>query len=305
MDTLLLDTDPGSDDAVALALALASPAVDLVGATTVAGNTTVDNATRNALAVLSHLGGGDVPVARGCDRPLADELSTIEHIHGPGGLHGEIPDADADPVDEHAVEFMIDRAREHGGDLTIAAVGPLTNLAAALAVEPALPELVGEIRVMGGAAFVGGNATPAAEFNFYTDPVAASRVVRDARPTLAGLDVTNRATFPPGTVADLAERNPRLRAVASWIGYTEDPSSDGRDESPPAHDALVVADLLGDVLDYGEYRLEVDTSGGPSHGNLLAHDPDGAGGEPTATVATGVDVERFRELVLDALRRIE
>jgi inosine-uridine nucleoside N-ribohydrolase len=152
---LLLDVDPGNDDAIALFIALAAYDIDGVGVTTVAGNTTVDNATQNTLSLLELVDRTNVPVAKGAYRPLADELEIAEHVHGPDGLpevvRKDLSDPVTEPIDQHAVDFILEQADDHGDDLTIAALGPQTNIALALVKDPTLPNMVEDIYQMGGA----------------------------------------------------------------------------------------------------------------------------------------------------------
>lgn len=294
--SLLIDTDPGCDDALALLLALESD-LDIVGLTTVAGNASIENTTRNALALLDFLD-SDLPVARGADRPLVKEQDTAEFIHGAGGLKGDLPDPSRKPVDRSGAEFIVERAREDG-NLTIAAIGPLTNLALALAIEPDLPNYLDEVCVMGGAARSPGNRTPAAEANLHADPDAASRVLQSARPTFVGLGVTMRATLDPATL-NLA--GPRGEIVEEWLTYYPDEVREryGLAHSP-IHDAAVIAGLTDEVLTTEERALEIDTSEGPCRGALLS-DEYGVTGEPeNGAVATEIDVERFRELMRAAI----
>ncbi|MDY6819884.1 MAG: nucleoside hydrolase [Halobacteriales archaeon] len=300
---LLLDVDPGCDDAVALSVAAASPAIDLVGVSTVAGNTTIDNATRNALAILEYVEAEDIPVAKGSHRPIADELETAEWVHGPGGLRGDIPDPEESTVSTTGPEFIVEQAHEYGEELVIAAVGPLSNLAVALALEPDLPEIVDEIYFMGGAAFVGGNVTPMAEFNMYNDPPAGERVAQDADARMVGLDVTNDGTLTGETIVDLGAKSETLRTVATWLGYADTLEESELEDNPSIHDAVVVADLIGDVLTFEEYYVEIDTTGGPSHGAVVCDQRGVMDEEPNTTVAVDIDVERFREIVVDALER--
>ena len=161
---ILIDCDPGHDDAIAILLALASPEVDLLGVTTVAGNQTLEKTTANALRVLEFAGRGDIPVAAGADRPLVREPYVAEYVHGESGLDGpDLPPPQGSPVGQHAVDFLAERV----ADATLFAVGPLTNVALLLALHPeARPE---RIVVMGGA-IAEGNVTPAAEFNVWADP---------------------------------------------------------------------------------------------------------------------------------------
>ncbi|GAA0306330.1 nucleoside hydrolase [Halarchaeum salinum] len=297
---VLFDTDPGCDDAVMLAAALGHAAIDVVGVTTVCGNTTVENTTHNARAILE-LGGYDVPVARGCARPLVDELATAEWIHGGGGIRGDLPYPSGNIGDEHAADVIVRQAREHGDDLTIAAVGPLTNLALALAKEPTLPEIVDDIYVMGGAALAGGNVTPVAEANFHNDPAAASRVVQDAHPRMVGLDVTNDATIPFERIESYEERGGVFETIAAWLRYPAD-AIDVDETGPSIHDAAVLADLVDpDTLDFADYYCEIDTSGGPSHGSVVC-DQHGVYDEaPNTAVALDIDDARYREVVDEGL----
>lgn len=296
---VLFDTDPGCDDAVMLAMALGHDAIDVVGCSTVCGNSTVENTTRNALAVLEH-GGFDVPVARGCDRPLVDALTTAEWIHGEDGLRGDLPEPSAEVIDQHGAEFIVEQARRRD-ELTIAAVGPPTNLALALAMEPALPEMVEEIFLMGGAAFESGNVTPAAEANFHNDPAAASRVIQDAGAKMVGLDVTNGASPTPETVETYEETGGGFGTVAEWVGYPE--AAQGAGQAPLAvHDAVVAAAIIDPaVITFEEYFCEVDTSGGPSHGAVVCDEHGIQDADPNTSVAVDLDVERFRDIFESAI----
>jgi purine nucleosidase len=302
---LLLDVDPGCDDAAMLAMALASERIEVVGVTTVAGNATLPDTTRNTLTVLDLLDRPDVPVVPGCDRPLVEPLETAEGVHGDGGLPGERPDPGIDSREGDAVSFIRERSRAME-DLTLVATGPLTTVAAALAIDPALPERLDAIHVMGGAVSVGGNASAAAEYNFYADPAAAARVVRGASPRVVGLDVTERATLRPETIEALVEREDPLRTVAGWLAYAtpEAIAREGLDRGRPLHDPLVLVDLLAGVLEFEPAALEVDHGPGISRGALLRDEPVDATRdppEPNAEVALDVDVTAFREATLDLL----
>lgn len=293
---VLLDVDPGCDDAVMLAMALGSSAVEVVGVTTVAGNSTVENTTHNALSILAMADRTDVPVASGCPRPLVDDLSPAEWIHGEDGIRGEMPTPEADPVAATAPEFLIEKCHEYGSELTVAAVGPLTNVAVALAQDPSIPEVVDELYLMGGAAMTAGNATPVAEANFHNDPAAASRVLQSGSPKMVGLDVTNSATVAPDYPDRLAESSPAGRTVASWFDYPEEVLAFTDDsEGPAIHDAAVVADLAGNVLDFESYHAEVDTTGGPSHGAVVCDRYGVTGETPNVAVATDIDRAAFRD----------
>ena len=305
--SVLIDTDPGNDDAVLLALALSADGVDVDAVTTVAGNVGLDDTTRNARAILDWFGRSDVPVAPGAAAPLVRELDDASHVHGGGGLHGHPPEPVTDTTATAAATTIVERARARPGELTLLAVGPLTNVALALALEPELPDLLDDLYVMGGAAFVSGNATPSAEYNFYADPEAAHRVVRDAAPKIVGLDVTNHATVPPETVREWADGAEPFRTMASWMAYAapEDVEDALAEEGQMrSHDAVVGVDLLSDVLTFESYPATVETCGS-CRGALVCDDRDHADESPNAQVAIDVDADRFRETLLGTLETAE
>ncbi|ELY41189.1 nucleoside hydrolase [Natronorubrum tibetense] len=304
---VLIDTDPGCDDAVAILTALERSDLEVVGLTTVHGNAPVSETTENARSILELVERTDVPIARGADRPLAVPLRTSEHIHGEGGIRGDVPTptAASRPVDEHAAKFIVEQARAHEGELTLAAIGPLTNVALAHAMEPDLPDLLDELVVMGGAAFSSGNVTPLAEANFHTDPHAAHRVVRDCSPTLVGLDVTAKAAVPPAAVESLPRDDLLGRAVSEWLTYYGDEQLEQYGiESAAIHDALVIAGLVDDgVLETERYPMEVGIDSDIARGALVC-DRNGVRGEqPNGSVALEADYERFREIVSASLER--
>ncbi|MFM2355507.1 MAG: hypothetical protein RLZZ528_1243, partial [Pseudomonadota bacterium] len=177
---IIIDTDPGQDDAVAILLALASPELDLLGITAVAGNVPLALTAKNARVVCELAGRTDIPVFAGCDAPLRRPLVTAEHVHGKTGLDGiALPDPTMSLQDRHAVDFIIETLRaEAAGTVTLCPLGPLTNIAAAMQRAPEIVPRIAEIVLMGGGYFEGGNITPAAEFNIYVDPEAADIVFR-------------------------------------------------------------------------------------------------------------------------------
>lgn len=330
---VLIDTDPGVDDAIALTTALGHPDLSVIGLTTVAGNTTLANTTRNALSILTMAGRTDVPVAAGCERPLVGDLTTAEWVHGEGGLRGDLPAPEAAPVDAHAADFIADAAREHGDDLVVVGIGPPTNLALALAREPDLPSRVSDIYLMGGAFRGPGNVTPAAEANFHNDPEAASRVVEDGSPRLVGLDVTEQATVPRERVRrhggdlgnqtpdDRGDQNPNdcgdqppddrgpvedgpLATVDEWLNYPDESLDFRPDGAHVVHDTAVVADVAADVLEFDRYAVEVDTTDGPSRGASVADLRDVTGHAPNAWVATDIDVQTYRDVVIENTLRL-
>ena len=238
---VLLDVDTGIDDAMAIALAVRSPWLEVVGITTVAGNVTVDRTTDNTLRVLSWLGADEIPVARGMAGPLVRTLRDAALVHAESGLgHFEPPPSRASVRSETAPEFMLRRLREHDGALTLVCTGPLTNLAVALGLEPDLPRLVRRLVIMGGAFTVPGNVTTAAEFNIHVDPEAAAAVARsEFEATWIGLDVTHQVPLARdewSTLADSGEPESLLVYQACRYSF----ATRGV-ERFPLHDPLAVA----------------------------------------------------------------
>jgi inosine-uridine nucleoside N-ribohydrolase len=292
---VILDCDPGHDDAIALLLALASPELELVGVTTTHGNQTLEKTTDNALRVLALVERTDVPVAMGADRPLQRELHVAAHVHGETGLDGpELPARASDPVAQHAVDFLVEHATS---ETVLVAVGPLTNIA--LALERGLDQ--GRIVLMGGA-IAEGNMTPAAEFNIWADPEAAQRVFHSGLAvTMIGLDVTHGALLTPvwadrfreagrvGTfVADLVEFFKQYHArTYGWDGA-------------PIHDAVALAHAIRPGLVTTErMNVEVELESELTRGRTVADRWHRTDREPNADVGVAVDAEAFFELLLE------
>ena len=292
---IVLDCDPGHDDAIALLLALASPEVELVGVTTVHGNQTLEKTTENALRVLELVGRGDVPVAAGADRPLVRDLHVAAHVHGESGLDGpELPAATARPVEQHAVDFLLQHVDE---EVVLVPTGPLTNVA--LALERGLRAQ--RIVLMGGA-IAEGNMTPAAEFNIWADPEAAQSVFRSGLPvTMIGLDVTHRALLTPpwaerfraagrvGTfVAELVEFFKRYHErTYGWDGA-------------PIHDAVALAQAFRpDLVRTEHVNVEVETESELCRGRTVVDRWRRTERPPNADVGVDVDGDAFFELLLE------
>ena len=206
--SILFDTDPGVDDAMALLFALASPEIDVVGLTTIFGNVHTATATENALRLLDFAGRDDIPVAHGADRPLHVPLDYVaDFVHGVDGfgdIKTPLPASSRQPVDGSAAQFIVETIMARPGEITLVPVGPLTNMALALALEPRIAENVAEVVVMGGAATVNGNVNPAAEANIHHDPHAADRVFTAPWPvTMVGLDVTMQTVMTQDYLASL------------------------------------------------------------------------------------------------------
>ncbi|XVH33381.1 nucleoside hydrolase (plasmid) [Haloferacaceae archaeon DSL9] len=305
---LLLDVDPGCDDAIALFVALADESIDVVGVTTVMGNTTIENTTRNALSLLEFVGRTDVPVAKGAARPFSDPLVTAEEIHGADGLPPSVMDTLPEPTTEtieaSAVEFIIDQAYEHGDDLTIAAVGPQTNLALAIATEPSLPDLVGDIYMMGGALKTTGNVTPQASFNMYVDAPAAARVIQDASPKLVGLDVTEHVYVPIEEIQRLMSESEPLATMGKILEFSVDEvrTKFGFDGGL-ASDAVVLSDIVSNSLTFENAYVEIDTTGGPSNGSTIFDEHNTYKKKPNCQVALAVDGDAYENTVVNSLEK--
>ena len=217
MTKYIIDTDPGTDDAVAFIDALNSPELDILALTTVGGNASLEDTTRNALDLMAHLGHPDMPVYRGADVPLTGVFPFAYDFHGPGGLSAPVPASQAAPRPEPAADYIQQAALEHSGDLTVIALGPLTNIAQAFIDSPDLRDHIKELIVMGGAVEVPGNITPHAEFNTYCDPHAANVVFDSGVPvTLIGLDVCREVFFTRDRHWDTPE-SPGERLAAQLV----------------------------------------------------------------------------------------
>ena len=272
---IIIDTDPGQDDAVAILLALASPELEVLGLTAVAGNVPLRLTERNA-RVIVELSGRPVPVFAGCDRPLERALETAEHVHGKSGLDGIVLPEPTLPLDPRpAVDFIIDTLRaEAPGTVTLCPLGPLTNIATAFRRAPDIVDRVQEIVLMGGGFFEGGNITPAAEFNIYVDPEAADIVLRCGRPvTVIPLDCTHKALTTRARVERFRGMGTRVgEVVASWLDFFErfDVEKYGS-EGGPLHDPCVIAYLLKPELFHGRLcNVEVETQSDLTRGMTVA-----------------------------------
>ena len=268
---VVIDTDPGIDDAAAILLALAAPQVDVVGLTTVAGNSPLSDTTRNALRILELAGATAVPVAAGADRPLVQAaLDRSDSVHGADGLGGVVPSSpSARPVEAHAADFLADVTQE--APVTLVAIGPLTNVALALAMHPEVVERIDHILLMGGARLEG-NVTPAAEFNIWADPEAAARVFSSGIPlTVLPLDVTHQALLSPGELATMAAGGTVGSALSAMISFYERQHLDDYGEDfAPLHDVLAVLPLVVDsAITFEEAHASVDHGSSPSRGATL------------------------------------
>ena len=243
---ILLDCDPGHDDAIALLLALASPEVELLGVTTVHGNQTLEKTTINALKLLEFTDRTDIPVAAGAAGPFCREPYVAEYVHGESGMDGPtLPEPKTEPVARHAVDFIAETLRASDEPVTLVPTGPLTNIGLFLAMHPDAAQKVDRIVLMGGANGEG-NVTPAAEFNIWVDPEAAARVFQSGLDvTMIGLDVTHQAIFGPEPTAQLEGRRPRRRdgRRAARVLRALPQAAYGWDGSP-IHDAVAMAHVV-------------------------------------------------------------
>ena len=296
LTTVLIDTDPGTDDALALMMALNSPGLDVRGLTIVGGNATLAHTTRNALRILEHLGVTDVPVSRGASRPLRGKFHYAHYFHGPGGLTARLPAPRSEPHPEPASEFITNLASAMRGELVVIALGPLTNIARALIREPRLADWTKEIVVMGGAVEAPGNVTPYAEFNIYNDPTAAHIVLTSGIPvTLVGLDVCTQTYVSrediPWVTGDSKSSELANRILANWFRlHTDRVRYDLCDPLAP------VAAIEPGLLTYRRANVAVGTDEPEQLGRTVAKYGDGP-----VKVATGVDVQRSKALMAHLL----
>lgn len=302
---IILDVDPGHDDALAILLAIASPTIDIQLVSVVAGNQTLDRTLRNALAVVSVSGARHIPVAVGMARPLIRPQIVAGDIHGQTGLDGPpLPEVTLQPAPEHAVDLIIRTLRQGDGDIWLVPTGPLTNIAMAMRIAPDILAKIKGIVLMGGAIDFG-NTTPAAEFNILCDPEAAHIVFTSGVPlTMIGLDVSHQTQALPARRARIAAiGTPMAALVGAWIDYFGDRYREVFGfAGPPLHDPITVAELIHPGLVRTEpMHVEIDLSGGPSYGRTLC-DRLHATGKPTnADVGVGIDVDAFWDILVDAI----
>ncbi|MEC9313004.1 MAG: nucleoside hydrolase [Pseudomonadota bacterium] len=308
---IIIDTDPGQDDAVAILLALASPEeIEVLGITAVAGNVPLELTAKNARIICELAGKPDVKVYAGCDRPMAKTLVTAEHVHGQTGLNGpKLPDPVMALQDSHGVDFIIDTLRaEPAGTVTLCPLGPLTNIATAFERAPDIIEKVQEIVLMGGAYFEVGNITPAAEFNIYVDPEAAETVFTSGVPLVVmPLDVTHKALATRPRVAAIRALDTRAgHFTADMLDFFErfDVAKYGS-EGGPLHDPCVIAHLLQPDLFSGRHvNVQVETGSELTLGMTVADWWGVTDHAPNAMFMGDVDADGFFALITDRLARL-
>ena len=306
---IIIDTDPGQDDAVAILLALASPELEVLGLTCVAGNVPLARTTHNARVICELAGRPDIKVFAGCDRPLVRKLVTAEHVHGKTGLDGiTLPDPVMALQDQHAVDFLIDTLRaEAPGSVTLVPIGPLTNIASAMQRAPDIAGRIAEIVLMGGAYFEVGNITPAAEFNIYVDPEAAEIVFKSGVPLVVmPLDVTHKALTTRPRIEAMRALGHIGEVVASWTDFFErfDMEKYGS-EGAPLHDPCTVAWLLAPDLFSGRLiNVEIETTSDLTLGMTVADWWGVTNRAKNALFIGDIDADGFYTLLTDRLARL-
>ena len=307
---IIIDTDPGQDDAAAIMLALGSPELDILGLTTVAGNVPLARTATNARIILEFCSRSEIKVFAGADKPIARPLVTAEHVHGKTGLDGpELHEPQMPLQDQHAVDFIIETLRrEPEGTVTLCTLGPLTNIATALERAPDIAGRVRELVMMGGGFFEGGNITPAAEFNIYVDPEAAAAVFKSGIPiVMMPLDVTHKVLTLKSRVAALRAIGSRpAKALVEMLDFFErfDVEKYGSDGGP-LHDPTVVAYLLKPELFSGrDCNVEIETASPLTTGMTVVDWWQVTGRKHNARVMKDVDADGFFALLTERVGRL-
>jgi len=302
---IILDCDPGHDDAVAILLAHATPEVELLAITTVAGNQTLEKTTLNARRICTLAGITDVPIAAGCAQPLVRELKVAEDIHGKSGMDGPtFGEPTVGVSEQHAVDLIIELVRAHPGDVTLVPVGPLTNVGSALRRDPGLAALIPEIVFMGGSTGRG-NTTPLAEFNVFADPEAAQLVLDSGvAVTMVGLNLTHQAAATERVVERIAALGTpvgdMVRELMTFFARTNESVFGLAD--PPVHDPCAVARVARpELVRCQDAFVAVETEGRLTSGATVVDLHGVLGRQPNAKVATELAVDGFWDLVVDAL----
>ncbi len=306
---ILIDTDPGIDDALAILLALAAPELSLEGLSIVHGNCSLEHATRNALAILELAQASHIPVAKGCEVPLVQPSLLATETHGNTGLgYAKLPEPRAKPIVRHGSDFLIETILSNPGEITLVAIGPLTNVALAIRKEPRFAQAVKELIIMGGAIRHEGNTTALAEFNVYVDPHAAHIVFHSGIPiTLVPLDVTYQCVL---TTSDVE----RLQKIASPVSHFIKEATDFYMEYHDAYQGIkgcIINDPLAlaltfapELCEYQELFVDVDISGGVSMGKTFADFFNFSKKVANMKVALGVRARDFIELFLERIEKL-
>jgi inosine-uridine nucleoside N-ribohydrolase len=306
---IILDCDPGHDDAIAILLAAHHPEIDLLAITTVAGNQSVEKTTHNALKVCSLADIRTVPIAMGMDRPLVRPAKHAPDIHGASGMDGpHIPEPTIELAPQHAVDLLIELLMNSDGDITLVPTGPLTNIAAAIRQQPAIISKIKAISLMGGAIGLG-NVTPAAEFNIHADPEAAAIVFGCGRPiTMVPLEVTHQALATSEVIGRLrTAQGPVATFAADLIVFFADTYHRVFGfPAPPVHDPCAVAAVVDpSIIQAHIMHVAIETSGEYTSGRTVCDVYGKLGKEPNARVGYALEVERFWEMVINTILTYE
>ncbi len=307
---IILDTDPGHDDAFAILAAIASGEdLDLLAITTVAGNVPLDKTTYNALRLRELVAAHQIPIYQGCPRPMVNDLVTAEYVHGETGLDGpHLPEPSKGIEPQHAVDYLVEAlAAADDRSITVCLIGPMTNMGMALVKQPDIAAKIAEIIIMGGSFHEGGNVTSTAEFNVFVDPHAAHLVFSSGIPlTIMPLDVTHQAQATPPRVAAFRSLGaPVGDAVGSMLDFVEkfDVSRYGF-EGYPLHDPTVIAYLVEpDMFEARPAYVSVILEPGSGHGMTVADWWGQSGHEPNAQVMMSLDADRYYGFLTERLGR--
>ena len=304
---IILDCDPGHDDAVAIMLAAGSPKIELLGITTESGNQTIEKTSRNALKVLQWIGRGDIPVYMGCKGPMVREKMTAADIHGETGLDGPaFPEITLKLQEKHAVQYIVETLMASDEPITMVTTGPMTNLGMAIRMEPAIVEKIDKIVLMGGS-YQNGNVTPAAEFNIICDPEAAYVCFTCGRPVyMMGLDITRKVLCVP----EVVERMKKIGNKASDL-FVDLMAHFCRTQKEifgfpggPLHDPCTIVWLIApDVIALKPMHTTIDISRGESYGRTNCDFFNYQKKPINSNVAVAVDVERYWDVIEEELRR--
>lgn len=302
---IILDCDPGHDDAIALLLAARHPDIDLLAVTTVAGNQSVDKTTLNALKVCTLANIRSVPIARGMDRPLVRPAKHAPDIHGESGLDGpRMPEPDIELDQRHAVDLIIELLLNSEGDITLVPTGPLSNIAAAIRSEPAILPKIRAISLMGGAIGLG-NVTPSAEFNIHTDPEAAEIVFNCGRPiTMIPLEVTHQALATGAVTQRLREAGRPVATFAAdlLVFFADTYHRVFGFPAAPVHDPCAVAAVIDPfIIRAHTMHVAIETSGAWTAGRTVCDVYGKLEREPNARVGYALEVERFWDMVIETI----
>ena len=312
INKIILDCDPGHDDALAILLALASPdEIKCLGLTISAGNVSLELTSKNALRVLSLINNKEIPVYKGCPKPLVGQLVTAEHVHGESGLDTGSGTSLPEPISKcekkHAVNFILETLRINPeNEITLVATGPLTNLGAAFALDPLTFKKVKRIVLMGGAGFEPGNITPAAEFNIYVDPHAAKSLFQSGIEIfMFGLDVTHQMIITPSRLKAIKSCSEIVGpAVADLLTFfnSYDTKKYGW-EGAPLHDPCTIAWLIKpDIFKMKKMSVEVETNSGPAYGRTVADWFNVTNKTKNINVATNGNTDEFFKLINKRLK---